>query len=66
MPRTKQPPRPQTAPQPWVPLDFGTYMREREGKIWQPKDTETLLNRLEQVDDWIVRLMRAAGFKVVD
>ena len=50
----------------WSPLNLREYLERREGKVWQREDTLRILERAEQIDALIERLMRAAGIQIVE
>jgi hypothetical protein len=50
----------------WNPFNLHEYLKNREGQVWQPEDTFHILERAQQIDDLMERLLRAAGFEVVE
>lgn len=50
----------------WTERKLGEYLKSCEGRVWQHKDTQEILQRAAQIDTLIVRLMRAAGVEIVE
>ena len=48
----------------WNPIRLREYLGRREGKIWKRQDTLLLLQRAEEIDRLIEKLMRAAGVRI--
>lgn len=48
----------------WNPIRLREYLARHEGKIWKRQNTLMLLQRADEVDALIEKLMRSAGIKI--